>query len=38
MIQKELISSKLDLSSLNGEVGVVVEEFEFVSSTVLVGT
>lgn len=37
IIQKELISNRLDLSSLNGEVGVVIEEFEFVSSKVLVG-
>lgn len=36
LIQKDLISNQLDLSSLNGQVGVVIREFDSVSSNVLV--
>ncbi len=38
LIQKELISNYIDLSSLNGEAGVVFHDFFSVASRVLVGT
>jgi hypothetical protein len=37
LIQNELISSHLSSSSLNGEVGVVVNEFDSIPSNMLVG-